>query len=224
MGESQVAPGVLPGQSGCRGAGAGLVTEGGYVCSALLALGSSAREDDGAGQVSEQRGESELLPPRSQPQLGCPHPRQVRLLVPSAVLCRAVPSVGCAGHAPSLTCLTTPSSGMCQRKPSGGSDACQHPSAGPVPTTLSICLQSKTLIPCPCCLPWHPVLLSLCPTAVLCPRAPFNRALFPGSLPLCAPRSRCCGACREVLWGERRDFSVQSCCCSSSPRCCSATC
>lgn len=104
-GESQVgalAPGVLPGQSGCQGAGAGLVTEGGYVCSALLALGSPAREDDGAGQVSEQPGESELLPPRSQPQPGCPHPRQVRLLVSRAVLCRAVPCVGCAGHAPGL--------------------------------------------------------------------------------------------------------------------------
>ncbi|XP_074760265.1 uncharacterized protein LOC141959854 isoform X2 [Athene noctua] len=36
--------------------------------------------------------------------------------------------------------------------------------------------------------------------------------------------NRCCGACREVQWGGRRDFSVQSCCCSSSPRCCSATC
>ncbi|XP_064568127.1 uncharacterized protein LOC135447181 isoform X2 [Zonotrichia leucophrys gambelii] len=35
---------------------------------------------------------------------------------------------------------------------------------------------------------------------------------------------RCCGACREVQWGGRRDFSVQSCCCSSSPRSCSATC
>ncbi|XP_050829745.1 uncharacterized protein LOC108963282 isoform X2 [Serinus canaria] len=35
---------------------------------------------------------------------------------------------------------------------------------------------------------------------------------------------QCCGACREVQWGGRRDFSVQSCCCSSSPRSCSATC
>ncbi|NXT41454.1 BNI3L protein, partial [Pelecanoides urinatrix] len=43
---------------------------------ALLALGSPAWDDDGAGQASEQPGESELLPPRSQPQLGCPHPRQ----------------------------------------------------------------------------------------------------------------------------------------------------
>ncbi|XP_069654510.1 lipid droplet-regulating VLDL assembly factor AUP1 [Haliaeetus albicilla] len=47
-----------------------------YARSALLALGSPAREDDGAGQVSEQPGESELLPPRSQPQPGCPNPRQ----------------------------------------------------------------------------------------------------------------------------------------------------
>ncbi|XP_052636939.1 BCL2/adenovirus E1B 19 kDa protein-interacting protein 3-like isoform X2 [Harpia harpyja] len=43
---------------------------------ALLVLGSPAREDDGAGQASEQPGESELLPPCSQPQPGCPHPRQ----------------------------------------------------------------------------------------------------------------------------------------------------
>lgn len=43
---------------------------------ALLALGSPAWDDDGAGQASEQPGESELLPPRSQPQRGCPHPRQ----------------------------------------------------------------------------------------------------------------------------------------------------
>ncbi|XP_048159731.1 uncharacterized protein LOC125326028 isoform X2 [Corvus hawaiiensis] len=36
--------------------------------------------------------------------------------------------------------------------------------------------------------------------------------------------NQCCGACREVQWGGRRDFSVQSCCCSSSPHSCSATC
>ncbi|NXN64956.1 BNI3L protein, partial [Himantopus himantopus] len=42
---------------------------------ALLALGSPAWDDDGA-VVSEQPGESELPLPHSQPQLGCPHPRQ----------------------------------------------------------------------------------------------------------------------------------------------------
>ncbi|KAF1490008.1 BCL2/adenovirus E1B 19 kDa protein-interacting protein 3-like, partial [Megadyptes antipodes antipodes] len=44
--------------------------------SALVALGSPAWDDDSASQASEQPGESELLPPRSQPQLGCPHPWQ----------------------------------------------------------------------------------------------------------------------------------------------------
>ncbi|NWX47242.1 BNI3L protein, partial [Steatornis caripensis] len=43
---------------------------------ALLVLGSPAWDDDGAGQASEQPGESELLPPCSQPQPGCPHPWQ----------------------------------------------------------------------------------------------------------------------------------------------------
>ncbi|NXF53258.1 BNI3L protein, partial [Oceanites oceanicus] len=43
---------------------------------ALLARGSPAWDDDGAGQASEQPGESELLPPCSQPQLDCPHARQ----------------------------------------------------------------------------------------------------------------------------------------------------
>ncbi|XP_075355460.1 BCL2/adenovirus E1B 19 kDa protein-interacting protein 3-like isoform X1 [Mycteria americana] len=43
---------------------------------ALLTLGSPAWDDNGASQASEQLGESELLPPCSQPQLGCPHPRQ----------------------------------------------------------------------------------------------------------------------------------------------------
>ncbi|KAM9660636.1 uncharacterized protein ACIBXB_016019 isoform 3-T3 [Morphnus guianensis] len=110
---------------------------------ALLALGSPAREDDGAGQASEQPGESELLSPRSQPQPGCPHPRQ-----------RDVPEEAERRE---------------RRLPASLSWACAH----------------------------HPQHLS---------------------------PNRCCGACREVLWGERRDFSVQSCCCSSSPRCCSATC
>ncbi|NXW99022.1 BNI3L protein, partial [Larus smithsonianus] len=44
--------------------------------SALLTLGSPAWDDDRASQASEQPGEGELLPPHSQPQLGCPHPRQ----------------------------------------------------------------------------------------------------------------------------------------------------
>ncbi|XP_050752248.1 BCL2/adenovirus E1B 19 kDa protein-interacting protein 3-like [Gymnogyps californianus] len=43
---------------------------------ALLTLGSPAWDDDGASQASEQPGEGELLPPHSQPQPGCPHPRQ----------------------------------------------------------------------------------------------------------------------------------------------------
>ncbi|NWX10525.1 BNI3L protein, partial [Caloenas nicobarica] len=43
---------------------------------ALLALGSPAWEDAGAGQASEQPGQSELPPPRSQPQPGWPHARQ----------------------------------------------------------------------------------------------------------------------------------------------------
>ncbi|NXE16079.1 BNI3L protein, partial [Lophotis ruficrista] len=43
---------------------------------ALLALGSPGWDDDGAGQASEQPGKSEPLPPRSQPQPGCPHSRQ----------------------------------------------------------------------------------------------------------------------------------------------------
>ncbi|NXW86901.1 BNI3L protein, partial [Alopecoenas beccarii] len=45
---------------------------------ALLALGSPAWEDTGAGQTSERAGQSELPPPRSQPQPGWPHTLQVR--------------------------------------------------------------------------------------------------------------------------------------------------
>ncbi|NXH17237.1 BNI3L protein, partial [Bucco capensis] len=44
--------------------------------SALLALGSPAWDDAGAGQASEQPGESELPPPCSQPQMGCTLLRQ----------------------------------------------------------------------------------------------------------------------------------------------------
>ncbi|XP_014798771.1 PREDICTED: uncharacterized protein LOC106888792 isoform X2 [Calidris pugnax] len=111
--------------------------------SALLMLDSPAWDNDGAIQTSEQPGESELLPPCSQPQPGCPHPRQ-----------RDVPE------------------------------------------------EAEWREPClPASLGWT------------CARRP----------PHLSP-NRCCGACREVQWGERRDFSVQSCCCSSSPRCCSATC
>ncbi|NXX18323.1 BNI3L protein, partial [Podargus strigoides] len=47
---------------------------------ALLALGSPAWDDDGAGQASEQPGESEVFP----------HPRQVR-----EPLCRAAPHGPC---------------------------------------------------------------------------------------------------------------------------------
>ncbi|XP_042663927.1 BCL2/adenovirus E1B 19 kDa protein-interacting protein 3-like isoform X2 [Tyto alba] len=43
---------------------------------AVLALGSPSWEDDGASQASEQPGETELLPPCSQLQLGCSYPRQ----------------------------------------------------------------------------------------------------------------------------------------------------
>ncbi|NXG59635.1 BNI3L protein, partial [Hemiprocne comata] len=43
---------------------------------ALLALSSQAWDVDGAGPASEQPGESELLPPHSQPQPGCPPPCQ----------------------------------------------------------------------------------------------------------------------------------------------------
>ncbi|NXG13623.1 BNI3L protein, partial [Grallaria varia] len=41
--------------------------------SALLMLGTPAWDDDGASQVSEQPGESEVLPTHSQPLPGCPH-------------------------------------------------------------------------------------------------------------------------------------------------------
>ncbi|XP_039579580.1 BCL2/adenovirus E1B 19 kDa protein-interacting protein 3-like isoform X1 [Passer montanus] len=47
---------------------------------ALLVLGSPAWDDDGASHGSEQPGDSEVLPTHSQPQPGCPHPRQVREL------------------------------------------------------------------------------------------------------------------------------------------------
>ncbi|NXP20324.1 BNI3L protein, partial [Scytalopus superciliaris] len=43
---------------------------------ALLVLGTPAWDDDGAGQVSEQQGESEALPAHTQPLPGCTHPRQ----------------------------------------------------------------------------------------------------------------------------------------------------
>ncbi|XP_055653426.1 BCL2/adenovirus E1B 19 kDa protein-interacting protein 3-like isoform X1 [Falco peregrinus] len=43
---------------------------------AMLMLGSPAWDDNGASQASEQPGKSELLPSCSQPQPGCPHPRQ----------------------------------------------------------------------------------------------------------------------------------------------------
>ncbi|XP_041258675.1 BCL2/adenovirus E1B 19 kDa protein-interacting protein 3-like isoform X1 [Pyrgilauda ruficollis] len=43
---------------------------------ALLVLGSPAWDDDGASHGSDQPGESEVLPAHSQPQPGCPHPRQ----------------------------------------------------------------------------------------------------------------------------------------------------
>ncbi|NXW47329.1 BNI3L protein, partial [Nyctiprogne leucopyga] len=43
---------------------------------ALLALSSPAWDDDRASQASEQPGDSELVPSHSQPQPGCPHPRQ----------------------------------------------------------------------------------------------------------------------------------------------------
>ncbi|NXN93777.1 BNI3L protein, partial [Rhinopomastus cyanomelas] len=44
--------------------------------SALLTLGTPAWEDTTAGAVSGQPGDSELLPPCSQPQPACPTPRQ----------------------------------------------------------------------------------------------------------------------------------------------------
>ncbi|NXL66858.1 BNI3L protein, partial [Chordeiles acutipennis] len=43
---------------------------------ALLALSNLAWDDDEASQVSEQPEETELVPSHSQPQPGCPHPRQ----------------------------------------------------------------------------------------------------------------------------------------------------
>ncbi|NXE84791.1 BNI3L protein, partial [Cochlearius cochlearius] len=43
---------------------------------ALLALGSPAWDDSGAGQAGGQPGQGESPPPRSQTQRGCPHPRQ----------------------------------------------------------------------------------------------------------------------------------------------------
>ncbi|NWQ69052.1 BNI3L protein, partial [Neopipo cinnamomea] len=43
---------------------------------ALLVLDAPAWDDSGAGQASEQSWESEVLPARSQPPPGCPHPRQ----------------------------------------------------------------------------------------------------------------------------------------------------
>ncbi|XP_053796776.1 BCL2/adenovirus E1B 19 kDa protein-interacting protein 3-like [Vidua macroura] len=43
---------------------------------ALLVLGSPAWDDDGASHGSDQPGESEVLPAHSQPQPGCPYPRQ----------------------------------------------------------------------------------------------------------------------------------------------------
>ncbi|XP_027525503.1 uncharacterized protein LOC113960239 isoform X2 [Corapipo altera] len=109
---------------------------------ALLVLDAPAWDDSGAGQASEQSGESEVLPAHSQPPPGCPHPRQWDILEETKRRQRLLPAT----------------------------------------------------------LGWA------------CTRCP--RYLSP---------NLCCGACREVQWGGRRDFSVQSCCCSSSPRCCSAT-
>ncbi|NXD71589.1 BNI3L protein, partial [Eolophus roseicapillus] len=43
---------------------------------ALLLLGSPAWDEDGASLASERPGNSDLQPPCSQPQPGCPHPRQ----------------------------------------------------------------------------------------------------------------------------------------------------
>ncbi|NWR64195.1 BNI3L protein, partial [Bucorvus abyssinicus] len=50
----------------------------------LLALGSPAWEDAKAGPASEQPRESEVLPPCSQPQPGCPAPQQVEELPPAS--------------------------------------------------------------------------------------------------------------------------------------------
>ncbi|KAJ7422882.1 Ancient ubiquitous protein 1 [Pitangus sulphuratus] len=47
-----------------------------YARRALLVLDAPAWDDSGAGQASEQSGESEVLPAHSQPRPGCPHPRQ----------------------------------------------------------------------------------------------------------------------------------------------------
>ncbi|XP_027525502.1 BCL2/adenovirus E1B 19 kDa protein-interacting protein 3-like isoform X1 [Corapipo altera] len=47
---------------------------------ALLVLDAPAWDDSGAGQASEQSGESEVLPAHSQPPPGCPHPRQWDIL------------------------------------------------------------------------------------------------------------------------------------------------
>ncbi|NWS42416.1 BNI3L protein, partial [Probosciger aterrimus] len=43
---------------------------------ALLLLGSPAWDEDGARLASERPGDSDLRPPCSPPQPGCPHPRQ----------------------------------------------------------------------------------------------------------------------------------------------------
>ncbi|NXF13125.1 BNI3L protein, partial [Smithornis capensis] len=47
---------------------------------ALRVLDPPAWDDGGAGQASEQPGESEVLPAHSQPPSSCPHPRPVREL------------------------------------------------------------------------------------------------------------------------------------------------
>ncbi|XP_027761097.1 BCL2/adenovirus E1B 19 kDa protein-interacting protein 3-like isoform X1 [Empidonax traillii] len=47
---------------------------------ALFVLDAPAWDDNGAGQASEQSEESEVLPAHSQPQPGCPHPRQWNVL------------------------------------------------------------------------------------------------------------------------------------------------
>ncbi|XP_051628613.1 WAS/WASL-interacting protein family member 1-like isoform X1 [Manacus candei] len=79
---------------------------------ALLVLDAPAWDDSGAGQASEQSGESEVLPAHSQPPPGCPHPQGIRW-----------------------------------RKPSGDSDSCQRPWAGPVPAAPGTCLQTCAVEP-----------------------------------------------------------------------------
>lgn len=186
------------------GSGAGLVTEGGYVCSALLALGSPAREDDGAGQVSEQPGESELLPPRSQPQPGCPHPRQVRLLAPRAVPCcalwaaPAMPLVlpalplllaGCAGgsRVEGATPASIPQLGLCP--PPSASVSKVRPSS----PALAVCLGTLS-----CC----PYALLLCSALVPPLTVPFSQGVCLCVLPAAGavePAGRCCGEKEETF-------------------------